>query len=607
MGRSSPLMQTRIFCTVALVTGILTAYLPWRESAPLLAALIATSPWFTTAKHRSLIAFAALCFTIGCVRAAYDIQTISPELARTVRVEGSILDSPRRWGSASVFLFQVDKLEDERPARPLTLLVRWSGCEENLEPGDRWRFEGRQGPGEEPSYPSAYDQRRWLWVQGAQAVLTLHRRSAIDYLGPPEGRGPRALAHRMRGWMVRRLKTVKPNLERALVVGVVFGETSSLPKDLQEQFRRTGTSHLLAASGMNVALLAGILVAIGRKFGYGPWRVAPFAIPPVIFYAFLAGCAPSITRASLATTLALTASILGRRSDPWNSICLSVWGILLWDPRQLFDMGFQLSVVAVMGLILTPRSPEGKLSLLWQPFLLTCSATLATFPILWCSFGELSSTTLPSNLVLGPLVELLFPLGLLLSIAPLAPLGWVVTKIAWLSLKLVALLSSLAEPIHLTPPNLFGWCLWAAACALWFAGSPRADRLCAALLTALAVAQTVWLGHLPSAPPNVLVVRKVGHEKPLYWLSTFEREILVLSEPWQKDRGKTMLRKLGCLTTPEVYYLKEGLDLELQWREFRWSEIRPLLLNAPYSVVRVSGSCYRVEYWWPESADGNRP
>lgn len=593
-------MEQRIFCTTALVIGLLTAYLPISDSLPLTSGFIIVSLWFKVFRKRSAVGFVALSFLIGLGRGAYDSHQPVLNLPNRIEVEGSIVDSPRKWGKASVFLLSVEKLSGERPENPLKILVRWSGCEENLEPGDRWAFEGRPSHGEEPAYPGAFDQGNWLWCQGAEAVLPLHKRSYVRYLGPPEEFHPASLAQQARQWMVRRLKVVQAERERGLVVGVVFGETTSLPKELQDQFRRTGTSHLLAASGMNVALLAGLILACGRKLGFGPWRVAPFAIPPVIFYAFLAGCAPSITRASLATTLALLALIIGRRSDPWNSICLSTWGLLIWDPRQIFDMGFQLSVVAVIGLVLSPSSPK-KLKWLWQPILLTVSATLATFPILWCSFGELSTTTLPANLVLGPLVETLFPLGLLLSLVPFVPLAWPVTGIAWLSLKLVALFSGLSDPLYLTPPAWWGWTLWLLACALWFGSPHRGDRFCAALLMGLAMAQTIWFGWQPQALAGTLILRQVSGDRPLYWLSVGRRELLILSESWQKERGLAMLRKQGCLSQPEIFYLKKGRDLDFRWRDFQWSEVKPLLTASPYLEVRVTGSHYRTHNWWPNT------
>lgn len=145
--------------------------------------------------------------------------------------------------------------------------------------------------------------------------------------------------------------------------------------------------------------------------------------------------------------------------------------------------------------------------------------------------------------------------------------------------------------------------MWVLACALWFGSPHRCDRVCAFLLMGLGLAQTLWLGGLPRAPKDTLVIRRVSAEKPVYWLSVERREILVLSESWQRERGQGMLRKLGCLTPPEVYSLRKGSDLDLHWRDFHWNEIRPLLLNAPYLEIRVSNSHYRTDYWWPDTAE----
>jgi ComEC/Rec2-related protein len=399
--------------------------------------------------------------------------------------------------------------------------------------------------------------------------------------------------------MMRRLGRIKNEDARALVAGVVFGETQSLPKPIAEQFRRTGTSHLLAASGMNVALLAGLILGGGRLLGYGPWRVAPWALPAVIGYAFLAGCGPSITRAATGTSLALVALWLGRSSNAWNSLTLSVWALLMWNPRTLYDLGFQLSAVAVIGLVGGPKAPEswGKVG---ESVVLTLSATILTLPLFWHAFGELSTTLLIANLVLGPVVEILFPLGLLLTLVPLQPLIWITEIIAKLSLFLVETFSNLSDPLNLVDPGPAGWICVGFSIASWLVPGSLKRRLGAFPLVVLALCLSFHRGH-HHVPQDVLVIRRIGVDKPVYWLSAGSGEFLFLTEAWQELRARKMLVRLGCLHDPTIRLLPKGESFQFRCREFDWSQVEYTLPQVTYAKVTVSQRKYSLTTWEPKS------
>lgn len=592
-------MHRRLLSTSLFVLALLAWRLPsWQASG--LALLLALLPvWLSRSGSRRLAPL-ALALLLGFGRAALDDATQARppgKVGRSVVCAGLVVDSPRQWGSATVFFFEVDRLEGAELTKPLLLLVRWSGAEDVVAPGERWELSGRWEDGEEASYPGGFSSRRWLWTQRAQGVLRVSRFSEASYLAPPRGWGPSALAARLRVVMLSRLTRIADPTARALVAGVVFGDTQALPKEVQVQFRRTGTSHLLAASGMNVALLLGLCLAAAKLLGYGPWRVAPALIPIAIGYAYLAGCAPSISRAAAAAVMGLLAAWWGRSSSAWNSLCLSVWILLLWEPRQVYDPGFQLSVAAVVGLIAGPTTDDSAPS--WKKnSLMTVSACLLTLPIMWTMFHEFSLTLLPANLILGPLVELLFPLGLLLTLLPLSPLVWLTEKIAQLSLWLVALLSKIADPIPLAQPGALSLALLGGAILLWVGTWSRA-RWLALPLAFLALLHGQVVAGLPAVLPGELLVRRIGEEKPVFWVSCEAGEELVLSESWQETRARAMLLDLGCRRKPRVKVLGQEERFERPWGVFRWGKVAPLLPKAPYLELRTTGSTYTVRHWRP--------
>jgi ComEC/Rec2-related protein len=584
---------------VAFVSGLLLA----RSTAvtvllfPAAASLLVLwQPW-ERLRLRLLALLVLSCF-LGWARAVVDLPeraTFGP--GEKASCSGFVLESPRRWGDSLVFFFSVNRVNEKELASPSLVLVCWSGAEQRVTTGERWQLQGRFALGAPAAYPGGFSQAFWLWTQRAEGLLMVNDHSPVSYLGPPRGMGPRALAARIRLAMLERLEQLEDPGASALVAGVVFGDTQALPRDVQEQFRRTGTSHLLAASGMNVALLLGLLTTLARLLGFAPWRVAPALIPVAIGYAFLAGCAPSITRAAAAAVMGLLAACCGRDSGPWNSLCLSVWVLLLWEPRQVYDPGFQLSVAAVIGLIGGPCM-DSEASFWKKSGLMTVSAFLLTLPIIWIVFGEISLTLLPANLILGPLVEMLFPLGLLLAVLPLSPLSMLVEAIARLSLWLVGKLSNLADPMLLARPEPAILAMLVVAVGLWVSVWSR-YRWMALLLAGLALGLGQYRAGLAEAEPGELIIRRVQDRLPVFWLSSAREDLLILSAGWQEKRARQMIRDQGRLCSPQVKVLQGSQVFDVSWGAFRWGKVHPLLPKAPFTEVRTSGCIYSVTIWRP--------
>ena len=597
-------METRCICTLvfALSIGLFSSPLPyWLGLGTFLGM---AGIWRRCLLRKSTVLLLLLSLSCGWARCWLDSEVFRGEAlrpARNLEVRGQILEPPRTWGRSKAFLLAVEG------ATVSKIMVSWRDCDEQLAPGDRWAFSGRFKKGKAPDFPGGFDQRFWLWIQRSEGVLEVGDFSKTHYLGPPNGLSPRQISFGLRSTMLRRLGAIADEDARSLVAGVVFGETQSLKPEHQEYFRRTGTSHLLAASGMNVALLASLVLLAARRLGFGPWRVVPLVVPLVIAYAFLAGCAPSIVRASVGCLLSLAALWIGRHSDPWNSLALSVWALLLWEPRMIYDLGFQLSVLAVVGLLAGPKLAEES-HWVAKSLVLTVSASLVTLPLFWFSFQELSSTLLLANLLMGPIVESLFPLGLLLTLVPCRPLAWLCESLAKLSLWLVELCSGLADPIELSAPSPLVILLLMASLILWLRPKFGIRHILALALVVVSVWLSSWLAGRPQIGRGELRIRVIGqvNRKPFYWLSSCESEMLILSGDWQRHRALKTMRKLGCSRRPSVEIL-EGESPNIRWGAFDWQKVRFTLPERPYLELTTTGSTYYLSTWRPEREPANPP
>lgn len=583
-----PLVGHRLFYTAAFIIGILSPKLSGSWLVATLLMIILTAIWNAELRSSSTLLLALLAYLIGGGRAVID-EKLAPTLQPTskITIRGTIIEPPRAWGNSAAFFFQVDSAD-----KPYKVLVSWSGCQQTIEVGDQWELTGRLVEGESAAHPGGFDQRQWLWSQRALGVLKLNRYSPARFVSPPRGTSPYQLGYRARSYMLGQLQGISDPDARSLIAGVVFGESGSLPASIREDFRRTGTAHLLAASGLNVALLVGLVMAIAKLFGYGPSRVAPAAIPVVICYAFLAGCGPSITRAATSATLALVALFWGRKTSPWNTLIIAVWLLCLWDPRQVYDLGFQLSAIAVIGIVAGPKSPT-FLPMVSQSLVTTISASLTTLPIFWWAFGEFSSTLLISNVLITPFIQLLLPLGLAVTVITVSPLLKGCELLAQLSLILIDALSNLRDPIVLTQMGLLECLPLALAWVCWLRGRRWSMRLLCIPLVALSLWLNLERGQLPLSEPDQMIVRRVGVRKPIYWISTPNQEVLVISHEWQEKRGRSMVRQMGCLKSVELRILEEH-PLSFSWGEFRWSSISSLLPDARYLEVIIKDGHYRV-------------
>lgn len=339
------------------------------------------------------------------------------------------------------------------------MLVRSGG---SLEYGQTLRFGGRVSRPSGERNPGEFSHERYLARHGVFSVVWVDSPGAVSLLDIPGGprimRTAREVGTALRRFFSERL----PVQEAGLVSGMLLGSYTLVPEDLVEDFTRSGTLHLLAASGFNCALIVAIFWhGLLRRFRAPRIPALLLVLGLVGFYALMAGAKPSIVRAGVGAALFLSALMMGRPASMLAVLFGTALIILLAAPLSIADAGFQLSFAAVAGIIsLAPaaqawisREPEveGREPLrrrirrhLADVALVTCAATLATLPILAHYFNRVSIVSLPANLAVAALAEWLFVAG-----TALALLFWI-PGVDWLLTKVVFFLASgVVKVVHL--------------------------------------------------------------------------------------------------------------------------------------------------------------
>lgn len=230
--------------------------------------------------------------------------------------------------------------------------------------------------------------------------------------------------------------------QSALLAGLLMGD-DNFSDEWKERFLRTGTSHVVAASGYNVSMLAFVLFAIFISLGLKRQYAFPFVLVGIACFVTIAGAGAAVTRAGIMGALALSAAQLGRKTTPRNIILLTIVIMLLDEPRLLRDdVGFQLSVLSTIGLVTSAKYFSEKFSFipetlgLRESFAATVAATLATLPVIIFGFGKISIISPFVNLLILPFVPYAMLAGGLAShVAIVAPsLGALLAGPAWLFL-----------------------------------------------------------------------------------------------------------------------------------------------------------------------------
>jgi competence protein ComEC len=250
-----------------------------------------------------------------------------------------------------------------------------------------------------------------------------------------------------------------PDPESSLLAGILLGVDTGLTRELQQAFKNTGTAHIIAISGFNISIIAGLFVSLFSRF-LGPRRGALLAVIGIIFYTVLVGADAAVVRAAIMGSLALFAKQIGRRQAALNTLLAVALFMCLWNPLYIWDVGFQLSFFATLGLILYaepfsqfataritryfPSSAAEKFAALFSDFvLLTLAAQLTTIPIMAYHFQRISLVSFLANpfiLPAQPAVMILGGLAVLLSLVwfPLGQLaGWVVWPFVVYTIRVV--------------------------------------------------------------------------------------------------------------------------------------------------------------------------
>ena len=268
-----------------------------------------------------------------------------------------------------------------------------------------------------------FDYGKYLARNGLCGVAYLGSNN-IKYLSTEQPRGFVQCSYVLRNKLIRQFESVGLEGSRlAIISAITLGEKGLLSNDVKDTFSAAGVSHILVVSGMHVGFIFLIIMWLMSILPYRRrWIMVCLGLVILWSYALLTGLAPSVVRATFMFSMMLIFKVMGEKYRIKHALFFSTTILLLCNPNTLFDVGFQLSYLAVAGIvyfyslvykrILTFKSRPFRWLL--SSVAVTVSAQILTLPIVIYQFNQLPIYFIISNLFVTAFAPILFLGGVLL-------------------------------------------------------------------------------------------------------------------------------------------------------------------------------------------------
>ena len=371
---------------------------------------------------------------LGGWRMAIALPKVTPEAAAyyndrgTVQLLGTLVEAPDPRDTTINLTVAVDELRPLEAAVTQVRPLEVSGkVLVQVPPGEGWAYGDRVqiiGELQTPYDNADFSYRDYLARKGIGSLMSY---ASVTKLGSGSGKPIRAALYTLREKGFATLHSLFPSPESDLLAGILLGRDQGLSPKLEEAFQRTGTTHIIAISGFNIAILASLFTGIATRL-LGRWWGALAALLGISGYTILVGADAAVVRAAIMGASGVFGGLFGRRQNGLNSLGMAALGMMLLNPNIPWDVGFQLSMAATLGLVLYAQPlEEWFLGLMMQKmdedrakrligpisefFLFTIVAQMMTLPIMAYHFGGVSWIALIANPLILPVQSLVMILG----------------------------------------------------------------------------------------------------------------------------------------------------------------------------------------------------
>ncbi len=356
-------------------------------------------------------------------------------LQRDIVVRGVVTGVPQLEARRTRFEFAPEHLLKDGAEEALQGLWRLSWYQDPpaLRPGQLWQLKVRLTIPKQALTPGSFDYQKYLFRNRITALGYVREDSANVMHAETGWRRP---LDRLRARLAERIgDDLGPAYHSGIIAALTVGVRQDLEPAARELLRRTGTAHLMAISGLHVAIAA----SLGFVFGRGSWHLlgafrqrfpvsklaAVGALLTATAYAALAGFSLPTQRALVMLGTAVVALLADRGKTGSQVYCWALLVVLVWDPLATLDGGFWLSFGAVAALMLAYSTQIRRPGAVREWFRVQCLLAIALLPLMVGFFGVVNLATVPANLIAVPwTAATIVPLALLGALLELLGDGW---------------------------------------------------------------------------------------------------------------------------------------------------------------------------------------
>jgi len=354
---------------------------------------------------------------------AFHYTQIDQERTNTVFLEIKEVLKPSTYQDK--YISQVLRLGDQ-PTKGLLLLNtnKDSILSNQLQVGSRYYIHQAIQPVPVPRNPYQFDYGAYLKPKQIHGQLSVSFKELL--VSESKGKGVRVWASRFRESLQDKLQSYAFTTDQlAIINALVLGQRQGIDRELSAQYAAAGMMHILAVSGLHVGIILLLLRFITRPIGAYKLRFLRSGLIIILIWSFaiLTGLSPSVLRAATMFSFLEASSLLGSKKESANALVISAFVLLLIDPLLLYQVGFQLSYLAVLAILWIQPWLSSLLiiknkflNLLWNTATLSTAAQLGVLPLSLFYFHQFPGLFLVSNIVVIPLLGVLLGAGVLVVV-----------------------------------------------------------------------------------------------------------------------------------------------------------------------------------------------
>jgi len=297
----------------------------------------------------------------------------------------------------------------------------------DLSYGDELQLEGKLHRPYNFSTERNFSYRDYLRHRKIYFILSVKKNSDIQILAKNKGNYFKRRALQLRTILSNILSENLSKNESGIMKAILLGDRSAIAKPVRALFVQTGTAHILAISGLHIGVVAALFLLLIKAIPVGgKWRSAG-VIVLLACYAFFTGGRPSVVRATIMMIVFLASFIVEKERDILNTLFLAAIILLIYNPLNLFDIGFQLSFICVLSIILlstylkrtgSTRSLRSK-DIVFEQYIRFGLQSITVSMAIWVGvagfiayyFSIITPVTIFANLVIVPLISVIVTLG----------------------------------------------------------------------------------------------------------------------------------------------------------------------------------------------------